>query len=316
MGTVYHIRYLAHRDIDKDKWDACVETAPNQLVYGHSFYLDTLAGKWHALVLNDYEAVMPLPRRRKAGFSYLFQPPMTPILGIFGRNITAQLVAQFLQAIPTSFRLWDISLNHFNPLASAIHLPVFTRNNFILSLHKPYEQVQAQYHPNIKRNAAKALKKECSVQKDGSIEDVIAICQKQFPAFTRVERGLFKKLKTIYLHYTGQGKIYCVRNKEGIILAAAAFLFSGGRVYYWLVGNIPESREYGASSLLLDTFISDHAYQPLILDFEGSDDKGVAAFYKKFGALAEPFSTIYHNRLPFPLRLLKPLPPHYRDLVS
>jgi len=316
MDAAYHIRYLTHRDIDKRRWDACIETAPNGLVYGQSFYLDTMAGEWHALILNDYEAVMPLPRRRKAGFSYLFQPPMTPILGIFGRNITTERVTHFLQAIPVSFRLWDISLNHFNPVSLHLDLPVFIRNNFILSLHKPYDQVQAQYHPNIKRNAAKALKKECIVRKDCSIDDVIAICQKQFPAFTRVDRGLFKKLKNIYSHYAGQGKIYCVLNREGNILAACAFLFSGSRVYYWLVGNTPGSREYGASSLLLDTFIRDHAHQPLILDFEGSDDKGVAAFYKKFGAMAEPFSTIYNNRLPFPFNLLKPLPPHYRDLVS
>lgn len=315
MAAVNHIRYLTHHVIDKQKWDACIAAAPNGLIYGYSFFLDTMATGWHALILNDYEAVMPLPRRRKAGFSYLFQPPMTPMLGLFGNNITAELVALFLQSIPRSFRLWDISLNHFNPLPPALPFPVFTRNNFILSLHATYDSIQAQYHSNIKRNTGKAVKMGCIVEKDLPVDTVIAISRKQFPAFTKVESGLFEKIKSICLHYAPNVKTYCVCNKEGVMLASSAFLFSGGKAYYWLVGNTSEGREYGASSLLIDTFIRDHAHQPLILDFEGSDDKGIAAFYKKFGALPETFTTIYNNRLPFPISLLKPLPAHYRNLA-
>jgi len=316
MSTGHHIQYLTHAAIDKRRWDACIAAAKNGLPYGSSFYLDTMATNWHALVLNDYEAVMPLPWRKKAGFAYLFQPAMTPILGVFGNNISAGMVTLFLHAIPSSFKLWDISLNHFNPLSSSLPYPVFKRSNFILPLQQPYEQIQAQYHANIKRNTGKAIKKGCIVKKDIPIDDVIRICKKQFPAFTRVEPGLFEKLKTIYLHYMPQAKTYYVMNAEGKILSACAFLFSGSRAWYWLAGNEPEARDYGASSLLLDTFIRDQANQSLVLDFEGSDDEGVAGFYKKFGATAEPFTTIYYNRLPFPLNLFKPLPAHYRHLAS
>jgi len=316
MSTAHPIQYLTHTAIDKRRWDACIATAANGLIYGHSFYLDTMAANWHALVLNDYEAVMPLPWRKKAGFNYLFQPSMTPILGIFGNDITAGLVQLFLNAIPSTFKLWDISLNHFNPLPPSLPYPVFKRGNFILSLQHPYEHIQAQYHANIKRNMGKAVKKGCIVKKDIPIDEVIRICQKQFPAFTRVEAGLFEKLKVIYCHYIRQAKTYSVTDAEGRTLCACAFLFSGNRAWYWLVGNEPEGRDYGASSLLLDAFIREQANRPLVLDFEGSDDQGVAGFYKKFGAVPEMFTTIYYNRLPFPVNLFKRVPPHYRNLAS
>jgi hypothetical protein len=316
MNTGHHIQYLTHAAINKRRWDDCIAAASNGLPYAHSFYLDTMAAGWHALVLNDYEAVMPLPWRKKAGFAYLFQPSMTPILGVFGNNITDDLVTLFLNTIPSSFKLWDISLNHFNPLPPSLPYPVFKRSNFILPLQRPYEQIQAQYHDNIKRNLGKAIKKGCTVKKGIPIDEVISISQKQFPAFTRVEPGLFENLKTLYLHYITQAKTYCVMSAEGKTLSACAFLFSAGRAWYWLVGNEPEGRDYGASSFLLDAFIHDHANQPLTLDFEGSDDEGVAGFYKKFGASAEPFTTIYYNRLPFPFNLFKPLPAHYRHLAS
>ena len=55
------------------KWDNCITNAPNGLIYGYSFYLDHMAKQWDALVLNDYEAVMPLTWNKKYGIN-LFIP--------------------------------------------------------------------------------------------------------------------------------------------------------------------------------------------------------------------------------------------------
>jgi hypothetical protein len=71
------IRYLQRDQIDTVQWDNCIGNAPNGLIYGHSFYLDRMAVNWDALVLNDYEAVMPLPWKKKWGIYYLAHPPLT-----------------------------------------------------------------------------------------------------------------------------------------------------------------------------------------------------------------------------------------------
>ena len=54
------IHYIQHKDIDFEKWDACVANSFNRLIYGFSWYLDVVCDDWDALVLNDYEAVFPL----------------------------------------------------------------------------------------------------------------------------------------------------------------------------------------------------------------------------------------------------------------
>ncbi|WP_315816464.1 hypothetical protein [Paraflavitalea speifideaquila] len=56
------------------KWDRCIADAPNGLIYGYSFYLDKMADNWDGLVLNNYEAVMPLPWKKKWGIYYLAHP--------------------------------------------------------------------------------------------------------------------------------------------------------------------------------------------------------------------------------------------------
>ena len=81
------IKYLLYQQVDKQKWDACIGSANNGLIYGYSTYLDAMANNWDALVSGDYELVMPLPWRKKYGVYYLYQPFLTACLGVFGNNV-------------------------------------------------------------------------------------------------------------------------------------------------------------------------------------------------------------------------------------
>src|SRR5678810_1090309 len=116
MAHSFTIGYLSHHEIDKTKWDRCIKEADNGLIYGYSFYLDHMAGQWDGLVLNDYEAVMPLTWNKKYGIHYLYQPFLCAQLGLFGKNISTALLEAFLHSIPKKFAYWDIYLNHQNIL--------------------------------------------------------------------------------------------------------------------------------------------------------------------------------------------------------
>jgi hypothetical protein len=307
----FNIIHCPQHQIDKEKWDNCIGKSSNGLIYSLSYYLDNTAVTWDALILNDYDAVMPLPVRKKWRYHYIFEPAMTPILGVFGNGITSALVDAFLQTIPDKYKLWDYSLNHFNPIIPGKY-PTYSRSNFVLPLNQDYNIIKNNFHDNITRNNKKAWKMGCTVTKQLPFNQLVNICKKTFPAFTNVEADLFEKLTAIFVHPGHQSAVYGVENADGELLSAAAFLFYKQRVFYWLVGNEPDSRKYGASSLLLDAFIRDHQQQPLLLDFEGSDSRGVADFYKKFGASPEPFTTIYYNKLPVPFRWFKRPPAHYQ----
>src|SRR6187402_2816093 len=97
------IQYLVNKQIDKTKWDKCITEASNGLIYPYSFYLDTMAKHWDALVLNDYGAVMPLTWNKKYGFYYLYQPAFTASLGVFGKNLNKELIDDFIKNIPPKF---------------------------------------------------------------------------------------------------------------------------------------------------------------------------------------------------------------------
>ena len=305
MAQENTIQYLSHSQIDKPAWDKCIANAPNGLIYAHSYYLDYMATHWDALVLNNYEYAMPLPWRKKYGIYYLYQPAFVAQLGLFGNNITKELLLNFLNAIPKKFRYWDFSLNHDN-FFEIDRYPLHQRSNFVLSLHSSYNLLYSQYRENSKRNIKKAKSYGCYIKKDIAIDSVIQLAKQQVQQSKTTETD-FKNFVQLYsfLYQASKAISYGVCSREGEVLASCVYFFSHNRAYYILVGNHPNGRTMGASHQLIDAFIKDHEEQNLLLDFEGSDIRNLAFFYSSFGAVEENYPAIRLNNLPWYAKWVK-----------
>jgi hypothetical protein len=300
------IKYLSQKEIDKKKWDACISSASNGLIYAYSFYLDAMAKNWDALVLGDYETVMPLTWNKKYGFHYLYQPAFTASLGVFGKNINEESVKQFLEAIPAKFRLIEIALNAGNNFPAAFK-NYWPRNNFILELDKPYEELQNAYRDNHKRNIAKASQLGCMVSKQIPVDQVIKLNKELLKHTSGTKPEDYPRFKKLYNYLKEQGKadVFTIVDANKKVSASAVFFFSNNRAYYIMVGNHPDGKTIGASHALIDAFIKEHAGEKLILDFEGSDIRNLAFFYNGFGAKVEIYPWLKISRLPFYLKWFK-----------
>lgn len=306
MSGSYPIQHLTHEEIDTTKWNSSIDTATNGLVYGYSYYLDAMAVHWDALVLNDYEAVMPLTWKMKLGIYYLYQPFLAAQLGVFGKNINAGILSAFLKAVPEKFRYWDFYLNHQN-VFELNEFGIYQRSNYILDLKKPYEKLYDAYRENIKRNIKKALQLGCNVKKDFEAGLVIqlALTKIRHQGYnSREDVDHFRKLYHL-LHAKQKAITYGIFSARNELMASCIFFFSHKRAYYILVGNHLNGKTIGASHALIDVFIKDHAGQQLWLDFEGSDIRNLAFFYSGFGAIEEKFAGIKLNRLPWWMKWMK-----------
>ncbi|MBI3232670.1 MAG: GNAT family N-acetyltransferase [Bacteroidetes bacterium] len=292
--------------------DACIDNADNGLVYASSFYLDAMAKNWDELVLsagsggNDYEAVMPLTWNKKYSIHYLYQPPFTACLGIFGKQLTAETVNAFLKAIPAKFKYWDI---YFNPgnLFKLKDFNLYERMNYVLSLNGSYEKLYNAYRENIQRNIKKSEQFQLSINKNIAIAEVIKLAQEQSNRFSSLTADDFTRFEKLFqlLYSKQKATTYGAYTKEGRLIASAAFFFSHKRAYYIMVGNHPDGKTLGASHALINAFIKDNAGEDLLLDFEGSDIPSLAFFYSSFGAVEEKYSAVKLNRLPGLVKWLK-----------
>lgn len=297
------IKYLHRKEIDKRAWDKCIDEASNGLIYAYSFYLDAMSDHWDALILNDYEAVMPLPWRKKFGLCYLYQPFLTAQLGLFGNNPKAELLENFLKNIPSKFKLWDFPLNQQNGFRLN-HFQLYQRTNYVLDLEQPYEVLFNNYRENIKRNIKRCFQFGCYVKKNVELNEIIELNKLQAKDVSEKDYQNFSKLYQ-FLKDKNAAETYGIYSKQNELLASCVFTFSNNRAYYIFVGNHANGRTLGASHALIDAFIKDHAMQKLLLDFEGSDIPNLAFFYSSFGAKEESYSAIRLNRLPWYVKLFK-----------
>lgn len=307
MTSTYVIQYLRHQQIDFAKWDHCISHAANGNIYGYSWYLDAMSKNWDALVLNDYDAVMPLTWNKKYGFSYLYQPAFTASSGVYGNRLNAGIINALLQAVPPKFKLVEISLNPGNLLADDTIPDSVNRVNYILPLQGGYDAIRKQYRENHKRNIQKAIQYGCTLEKGIDIDVIIALSKDSLQHLLPPMEEDYERLKKLYelLSAKQQAITYGVYDNKKQLMASCVFFFSHNRAYYILVGNNPLSKTFGASHFLIDSFIQEHAGTNLVLDFEGSDIRSLAFFYNGFGARVEYYPALRMNRLPFYVKWLK-----------
>lgn len=297
------IQYLQRKEINTTKWDLCIDRASNGLIYGYSQYLDKMATHWDGIIVNDYEAVFPLPWRKKYGFYYLYPPYLTAQLGLFGNELNQQLFQSVLEAIPKKFRYWDYNFNHKN-IYDIEGLNFQQRVNYVLYLKKSYEELKRNYRESTIRNIKKSREYTNLIEKDIPISAISDVVLNNGLLTNEGELNRFMELYYL-LREENKAMTYGVYNSSKQLISSAVFLFSHNRAYYVLVGNHPNGRTLGASHALIDHFICDHAGKELILDFEGSDIRNLAFFYSSFGAKEEYYTSIKRNQLPIYLKWLK-----------
>jgi hypothetical protein len=300
------IQYIPNKAIDKIKWNDCITQSPNGLIYAFSWYLDTMSKHWDALVLGDYETVLPLTWNKKYGMHYLYQPWFCASLGLFSKKkITGKTVEQFLKAVPDKFRYWDISMNHHN-LFPVEDFPLKERVNYVLNLNPSYKTIAANYRTNLKRNIKKAEAVLLQVKKDIPLKDILLLAKETMQRISPIsdeEVNLFPKLyKKTKQHQQAETWGIYLKNE---LLASAVYFYSHKRWYYILVGNHPNGKTIGASHYLIDRFIHAHAGEDALLDFEGSDVRNLAFFYSSYGAVEEKYPALRMNKLPKLLKWLK-----------
>lgn len=309
MSTPGNIQYLRQHEIDRIRWDACIDNAENGLIYGNSFYLDAMSDNWDALVLDDYKAVMPLPWRRKYFFYYLYQPFFVNMLGVIGNDISPKIVEQFLKSIPSKFKYWDLDLNESNKVGNdtgLLQIEWRSRKNIFLKLDS-YDKLYQSYSRLTKRKLVKAKEEGIIITKGVSANDVIDHYIYEYEKKNRIiPDSVYTNLKTTINNFskdTYQTYLACTSRNE--VVGFYLIFFDKRFAYSILGGSTEKGKSIGAFYALTDAAIQDYACSKRTFRFEGSDLPGIAFFDLQFGSFPVEYTHIKRNNLPRLVRWLK-----------
>ena len=296
------IQYLTHDQIDKNRWDDCVNQSVNGNVYVWSWYLDIVHPRWDALVEvidGNYMTIMPITKKKKYGINYLCQPFFVQQLGVFSsEQVTEEKTMAFLQAIPNRYWLVEIRLNEQNDLSKGLK-GIEWHRNYLLDLNNSYDLLSSYYHENTKRNLKKSLNNALHLVKGVPVQNVIDLFRANRGASVKhwgdEEYARLVRLTDAAIN-SSNAFVYGVQkadNKD--IICGALFMKSHHRITFLFSGNNNEGRETQAMTFLIDHVIRENAGQPLVFDFEGSDDEQLARYYHGFGAVEVPYPGIRYR---------------------
>lgn len=300
------ITFKYRHQIDTDRWDEAVIQSSMPLIYGLSTFYDHLCAHWGALVLGDYEAVMPIPYQFKWGvMPYIYQPAFIQQSGIFSKHPPdSDLVKAFIKAIPLFFVRTHFHLN-YNQLPP-LHLASYMtkRVSYEIDLNRPYNLIKQDFNKDAIKNLRKF--KEIGLQdleirchEQVSTQEVLALFRSVYGKLNpEIQEQHYSRLTLLVQDLERRGlvqKIGIFHNQKP--WALGLFWNAMGRIHYAMGAPTEEGRKHAATHFLIAEALRVNANTPCFFDFEGSSLPNVAQFYKKFGSEPRYFYT-WSSRIP------------------
>lgn len=299
------IQHVKHSKIDKEKWDNCINLSPNGLIYATSFYLDSMC-KWNALVLDDYDAVLPIPFRTKWGFTYVYQPAFIQQLGIFSpANISAETTTTFIKELMAYYKFAETTLNYYNPIELNTAFKSELRTNFVKSLSQKeiaFEHSDKYLAQRFRKAASNNLKYQATQDYAHLIHLYKEIYGKKID-FSDEDYHNF--LNVCNQLNTSNDVFIRVCKIKDELLAGVIMLKFKNRIYNMVSCLTNNGKKLKANYFLYGSIIEEFSGQDYIFDFEGSDNPGIAYFYEKMADENQPYPFVKFNNLPAVIKLLK-----------
>lgn len=301
------IFYLERNQINIEKYDECISKTYNTQIYAYSWYLDIVAeSNWDTLVLGDYIAVMPLPKRRKYFINYVYTPFWVIQLGVFSIATEAR-TTDFLNEVFKHFRFVELRMNTKNLFKERAITKVEKQLQF-LSLKDDYETIFSNYRKDKKKDLQKAKKCDLVERWNDNPEKLIDLFKNNVGKRTR---NIKERDYVILLRLMNK----CIEKKVGNVLSvydknkqlvASGFFLRHKKVVIKLVSSTDfKNRKNGANTFLIDRVIYKFQKNYETFDFGGSSIKSIADFSKSFGANTENYYLLKFNNLPRLLKLFK-----------
>jgi hypothetical protein len=285
------INIIPSQKIDAVKWDSCVAANDAGLIYSQYNYLNTICKKWSALVIGDYQAIMPLPWRKKFGITYFYAPAFIQQLGLIG-NINGLTSTEIFKSIRSIANFGDLLFNYKNELI-IINYNYLQKNNYTIQLLQGYQSIVSKYSKDLIQNLQKAEKINYTYLHEINISNAIELFQLHYGnRFKHITSLDFKNIETLCLKYQEQQECIVRTIKNSLtqqILATALLLKDNRRLYLLMNTTTNDGRKLSANHLLIDKLLQEFSGQNLIFDFEGSNLDGVKTFYENYHPENQPY---------------------------
>lgn len=285
------IQLLKRYQINEEKYNDCVVNSLQSRIYACSWYLDIVADNWDVLVLNDYEAVMPLPIRKKYGITYVYPPFWLLELGMFSVTKEAS-IKDFNNFLFKKYNFVELKLNTENIIKNSIRV-FYEKELQYLELSNNYQSIFNQYKKDKKKAIRRAIENhQLKENWKGSPSELISLFKKNIASrvskLTENDYCILSNLLKECLK-RNKGELLTIYDNSGKAVGAGFFLKHKERVTILVSATDMKYKTKGVNSFLIDRAIYKYHQKFKTFHFGGSSIKSIASFFKSFGAETENY---------------------------
>jgi len=299
------IKYIQREHLDEEKYNDCIENSIQSNSYAFSWYLDIVCDNWDVLVLDDYEAVMPIPWRKKYGIKYVYPPLWVLQLGVYSNEAINE--NEFLIHLFSTFKFVELRMNTHNNVelySEFLQLKQCQK----LVLNTTYSSILSKYRKDRKKDLQKATTADLIEKWNDHPSNLIELFKnnigKRTPNIKENDYQNLEKLIAICIQKK-VGEILAVYDKKNKLVASVFLLKHKNSITKLISSTNLKDRKNGANTFLIDRVIFKYHKDFSVFNFGGSSIKSIASFSKSFGAETEKYHQLKMNKLPKVLQLFK-----------
>jgi hypothetical protein len=269
------------------KYEQLVASDQRNGFFEQTWVQDILHSNWRYLLNAQQEPIFRIPVVNKYGLSAYLQPLFLRSLPL----LSGQSIADLSALKSKLFLHLNIDAAQNNQLTNPVG------KYQLLQWQEGIEQIRAGYAENVKRSLKKG--KELSFN---------SICYSDFQAFFIAQKGeklgnlnaaAWARLAALFSGAQEKEQAFCAGVWSGDELLAVGLFFRFKQQLYFMKGTLNErGKQKAALVYLIDAVLEKYADSCQALDFVGSNQESIAAFYRKFGA-KDNYYQVLKGRWPF-----------------
>ncbi len=278
------IKYIKGNEIDSIMWDRCISRSHNGNVFGYSWFLDSVCDTWDALVLGNYNAVMPVFVKKNFFFSNILQPDFFLKTDVYqAKNFNIEVVNNFIQNIPANFRSVEIKTENSNLIHP--NYKVQEQRSFKLDLISSYKTIKESYSNYFLEQLNISENKKTSYN-TGILPNGLVLLSTFTKELNKKQADKLRLISAVSLRRK-LGEIYGAFNSKNRLSAAVLFISSHYKTYIIFGVQTKEAKKNNVLFGLIDYYIKTHSEKALTLDFSGLTSAN-GDFLKGLGATEYP----------------------------
>lgn len=283
------IRFLTYSEIDFEKYEARLNSSAQKKYSAGKFFLDIVANKqWSLLVLDDYEAVMPIFFVKKIGVKIVLMPKLCQQLGVFSAIDQPEINELFLRYLQDNFLVSYYAFNDCNRFKTRLHY----RKNYIIPKNT-YERVYENYSPKRKKKIITARALPASVVKL-SFAEVRDFISENFPMKARGKEK--REFLDFFKNISDAGMLdFFAFSFEDRIINLVGIYDDKETAVLLLNVNDRDFIKKSGSSVLIDSVLN-NCISTRCFDFEGSSIPAVEEFFRGFRPVLKCYHIVQNSK--------------------